>query len=103
MKKHPDPRMTQDQKRYLLSELGRLTSWGSGIRRERTEDKKPEKPAVVRAWEREMESFHAQQKKLGDAYKRQFGADEASVRKEIHFGSAEEALRKLEQFAAKYR
>ena len=103
MNNKPAPRMNQDQKRYLLQELNRLTSWGSSLQRERKRDPKPKKPATVLAWERKVERSQKRQKKLDAKYKNAFDSDFNAVRQEIYFGTAENALNKLNAFRTKYR
>ena len=102
MKSNPEVRMNQDQKRFLLLELGRFTSWGSPLQRERTKDKAPVKPVAVTRWEKRKASFDARQSKLGKIYEKQFGAAAAAVRREIYFGTADAALAKLEAFKKRF-
>jgi hypothetical protein len=103
MDKKPVPRMNQDQKRFLLQELGRLTTWGSPIQRERRNDKPPIKPVAVTRWEKTKASFDAKQSRLRKIWEKQFGAAAAEVRQEIYFGTADGALAKLEAFKHRFR
>lgn len=100
--KSPEPNMTKRQQEYLERELNRMCSWDGDVTRERKEDKKPAKPAVVAAWERKIAQWHNRQRKLKQDYSQRFQADRNAVTKEIHFGTSASALKALEAFRKKY-
>jgi hypothetical protein len=102
MEKKPVTRMNQDQKRFLLQELNRFSTWRSPLKRQRQKETLAVPPAVIR-WQKKEAAFYSKQSKLNKAYEKEFEVAVTAIRQEIYLGTADSALAKLEAFKKRFK
>lgn len=104
LSKHPVREVcNREQKSYLLTELGKLNRSRYDWDRDDLPPALERLKATAKRIEKRLAAFNRKSEKRRDRESNAWAANMANVRKVIHFGTPDEALKALEALQAEYK